>query len=101
MSRFSAFQTWLHETANAKTIKEVAHALLDLEDGVRILNDRRTQFPKDYAAWRKTVSTIHTYDLVRTRKLLPLFSWRLIEYNAPAAVEVSEGKSISQSFFRE
>jgi hypothetical protein len=36
-------QAWLYETANAKTIKEVAHALLDLEDGVRILNDRRTQ----------------------------------------------------------
>ena len=56
----------MQQLQSAGTIKEVAQSLLELEEGLGLVYpDQAIGATKERVAWRKTVSTLHTYDLVR------------------------------------
>ncbi|KAJ7527125.1 hypothetical protein O6H91_16G038200 [Diphasiastrum complanatum] len=60
----SSRSAWIIKTKEARNVRDVVQALLDLEEGLQTFSAKRSSPSIDYITWRKTMSEVNTYELL-------------------------------------
>lgn len=66
------YQARIIKTKEARNVRDLVQAFLDLEEGLQIFSTKKFNPSIDYITWRKTMSEVNTYELVLANLILLL-----------------------------